>query len=94
MVIQGNCTTTVDCEYKAHLEYTNSYTSSSKIFVICNRGDNGFVVGTNALCMGSVLGLEQTQSVHNQKYNIFLVIRSKLQKRKKGSNHVKDCWNI
>ena len=50
MIIQGFCTTTV--EYRAHLEYANSYSSSSKIYAISDGGADACVVGTNAYIAG------------------------------------------
>ena len=50
MMIQGFCTTTI--EYRAHLEYANSYSSSSKIYAISDGGADACVVGTNAYIAG------------------------------------------
>ena len=53
MMIQGFCTiTTPTIEYRAHLEYANSYSSSSKIYAISDGGADACVVGTNAYIAG------------------------------------------
>ncbi len=46
------CTSTVDYDYRAHLEYANPKTSSSKMYAISDGGADAYVVGTNAYIDG------------------------------------------
>ena len=46
VLFQTFCSSTI--EYRAHLEYANSYSSSSKIYAISDGGADACVVGTNA----------------------------------------------